>query len=172
MRKSLALIMAGTLVLAGCGGWSESRINPGNWFGKSRSAPVAAAGDAKEINPLIPDKGRKSIFARAEEEDLSVPVARISELRVEPTPNGAIIYASGIASRQGAHELELRQVPDTAEDTLEYTFQVLYPVDPTPAGSEHSRTVRAAVTISEQSLRGIRTIRVSGSENARETRRR
>ena len=171
MRKSLALILAGTLILAGCGGWSDSRINPGNWFGKSRSAPVAVAG-AEATNPLLPEEGRKSIFARAEKEDLSVPVATISELRVEPTPNGAIIYATGIASRQGAHELELRLVPDTAEDTLEYTFHVLYPVDPTPAGNEHSRTLRAAVTISEQNLRGIRTIRVSGAENARETRRR
>ncbi|KPD12444.1 hypothetical protein [Phaeobacter sp. 11ANDIMAR09] len=172
MRKSLALLLTGTLVLAGCGGWSESRINPGNWFGKSRSTPVAAASEAETVNPLLPDKGRKSIFARAEKEDLAVPVSTISELRVEPTPNGAIIYASGIASRQGAHELELRRLPDTAEDTLEYTFHVLYPVGPTPAGSEHSRTVRAAVSVTEQSLRGIRTIRVSGAENARETRRR
>ncbi len=171
MRKSLALILTGTLILAGCGGWRDSRINPGNWFGKSRSAPVAEA-SAEAVNPLLPDEGRKSIFARADKEDLSVPVAQISELRVEPTPNGAIIYASGIASRQGAHEVELRPVPEAADGTLEYTLHVLYPVAATPAGSEHSRTVQAAVTISEQSLRGIRTIRVSGAENARETRRR
>lgn len=171
MRKSLALILAGTLIVAGCGGWRDSRINPGNWFGKSRPAPVAEA-NAEAANPLIPDKGRKSIFARADKEDLSVPVAQISELRVEPTPNGAIIYASGIASRQGAHEVELRPVSEAAEGTLEYTFNVLYPVAPTPAGSAHSRAVRAAVSVSEQELRGIRTIRVSGAENARETRRR
>lgn len=172
MRKSLALILAGTLILSGCGGWRESRINPGNWFGKSRSAPVAVATESEPTNPLLAEEGRKSIFARAEKEDLSVPVAKISELRVEPTPTGAIIYASGIASRQGAHEVELRQVPTTAENTLEYTLHVLYPVSATPAGSEHSRTIQAAVTLSEQDLRGIRTIRVSGAENARETRRR
>ncbi|MFT6459329.1 MAG: hypothetical protein ACJARR_003231 [Pseudophaeobacter arcticus] len=172
MRKSLALILAGTLILAGCGGWRESRINPGNWFGKSRSAPVTVAAEGEPTNPLLAEEGRKSIFARPDKEDLSVPVAKISELRVEPTPNGAIIYASGIASRQGAHKVELRPVADAADNTLEYTLHVLYPVDPTPAGSEHSRTIQAAVTVSEQSLRGIRTIRVSGAENARETRRR
>jgi len=171
MRKSLALILAGTLIVAGCGGWRDSRVNPGNWFGKSSSAPVTVA-DTEVTNPLLPDQGRKSIFARADEEDLSVPVATISDLRIEPTPNGAIIHATGIASRQGAHEVELRLVPEAAENTLEYTLHVLYPVDPTPSGSAHSRTVQAAVTISEQSLRGIRTIRVSGAENARETRRR
>ncbi|MGR3622460.1 hypothetical protein [Pseudophaeobacter sp.] len=171
MRKSLALFLAATLVLSSCGGWRDSRINPGNWFGKSRSTPVEAT-TAEEVNPLIPEREGKSIFARAEEEDLSVPAAQISELRVEPTPTGAIIYATAIAERQGAHELELRLVPDTAPNTLEYTFHLLYPEAPTPVGSEHSRTVRAAVTLSDQSLQGIRLIRVSGSQNARETRRR
>lgn len=171
MRKSLALFLAGTLVLSSCGGWRDSRVNPGNWFGKSKSAPVETVAD-EEVNPLIPEQTRKGIFARAEEEDLSVPAAQISELRVEPTPNGAIIYATAIAERQGAHELELRLVEDTEADTLEYTFRVVYPEAATPVGSEHSRTVRAAVTLSEQTLRPIRLIRVSGEQNVRETRRR
>lgn len=171
MRKSLVLILAGTLILSGCGGWRDSRINPGNWFGKSRSAPIAETTATEVVNPLIPQERRKSIFARAEKEDLSVPVATISDLRVEPTPNGAIIYATAIASRQGAYEVELRQEPDAAEDTLEYTLRVVYPEASTPSGSVHSRTVQAAVTLSEQDLRGIRTIRVNGTENARETRR-
>ncbi|MEP2717518.1 hypothetical protein [Pseudophaeobacter sp.] len=124
------------------------------------------------MNPLIPENGGKSIFARPDPEDLSIPARQISELRVEPTPNGAIIYATAIAARQGAHDLELRRVPDTDPDVLEYTFRVVYPVAATPSGSEHSRTVQAAVTVSKQFLREVRIIRVIGAENQRETRRR
>lgn len=171
MRKSIALILAGTLVLAGCGGWRDSRVNPGNWFGKSKSAPVAVTADS-DVNPLIPEKEGKSIFARPEAEDLSVPVAQISALRVEPTPTGAIIHVTAIAERQGAYQIELRPVPDAAAGTLEYAFLVLYPEGTTATGTPHSRTVQAAVTVSDQDMQGIRVIRVSGAENARETRRR
>ena len=172
MRKSLALFLAATLVLSNCGGWRDSRVNPTNWFGKSKSAPVESATDEEEVNPLIPEQQTKGIFARAAEEDFSEPVTQISELRVEPTPTGAIIYATAIADRQGAHDVELRRVDDTEADTLEYVFRVVYPEAATPVGSEHSRTVRAAVTLSEQTLRPIRVIRVTGAANQRETRRR
>ena len=171
MRKSLALILAGTLVLAGCGGWRDSRVNPGNWFGKSQPAPVAVSTDAN-VNPLIPDRKTKSIFARAEKEDLSVPVAQISALRVEPTPTGAIIHATAIAERQGAYKIDLRRLPNAEAGTLEYSFMVLYPEADTATGTPHSRTVQAAVTVTDQDMQGIRVIRVSGAENARETRRR
>ncbi|CUH87353.1 hypothetical protein PH5382_01280 [Phaeobacter sp. CECT 5382] len=170
MRISLALFLAGTLVLAGCGGWRDSRVNPGNWFGKSKSVPVATE-VAEETNPLIPERQGKSIFARKEAEDLSVLVAEISALRVEPTPTGAIIYATGVAERQGAHELQLRRLDDSPAGTLEYSFNVLYPEAQTATGSIHSRTVHAAVTLSEQDMAGIRLIRVNGATNARDTRR-
>lgn len=171
MRKSLALFLAGTLILAGCGGWRDSRANPGNWFGKSRSAPVAVE-VADDVNPLIPSPGEgKSIFAREEAEDLSVLVAEISALKIEPTPTGAIIYVTGVADRQGAHHLELRLVEGSAPDTLEFTFNTLYPDDATETGSIHSRTVHAAATVSDQDMAGIRTIRVSGANNARDSRR-
>lgn len=171
MRKSLALILAGTLVLAGCGGWRDSGMNPGNWFGKSKSTPVAVSADP-DVNPLIPERKTKSIFAKAEKEDLSVPVAQISDLRVEPTPTGAIIHVTAIAERQGAYQIELRRLPDAATGTLEYVFRVLYPEGTTATGTPHSRTVQAAVTVTEQDMQGIRVIRVSGAKNARETRRR
>ncbi|WP_162843581.1 hypothetical protein [Pseudophaeobacter leonis] len=171
MRKSLALILAGTLVLAGCGGWRDSRGNPGNWFGNSKTAPVPGSADPN-VNTLIPQRRAKSIFARAEKEDLSVPVAQISQLRVEPTQTGAIIHVTAIAERQGAYKIDLRRLPDAEAGTLEYTFMVLYPEAATATGTPHSRTVQAAVTVSDQDMQGIRLIRVSGAENARETRRR
>ncbi len=99
MQKPLTVLLVASLLLAGCGGWSESRLNPGNWFGKSRPAPVAAA---EEVNPLIP-KSSKGIFSRPEREDVTVPIAEVTELRVDPTTTGAIIYAEGVAARQGPY---------------------------------------------------------------------
>lgn len=171
MRKTLALFLAGTLILAGCGGWRDSRVNPGNWFGKSNSVAVATDSDATDVNPLLPERQGKSILAREEPEDLSVLVAEISALKVEPTPTGAIIYATGVAERQGAHEVQLRPALDSPAGTLEFTFNVVYPEGATAKGSVHSRSVHAAVTLSDQDLAGIRTIRVNGANNARDSRR-
>ena len=169
MRKSLAFFLAGTLVLSSCG-WRESRVNPVNWFGKSRSAPVEAP--AENLNPLIPAKTKVGLFSKREEEDTSVLVAEITALKVEPTPSGAIIYASALAARQGAHKVELRAIETDDPTVLEYAFRVVYPRLATSTGTPHSRSLHAAVTLSEQDLRGVHIIRIKGASNIRETRRR
>lgn len=171
MRRSLSVLLAASLVLAGCGGWSDSRINPRNWFGPAEPAVVVAG--AAETNPLIPT--RVSIFARPAAEDVSLPIARVSELRIEPTATGAIVYAKGIAGRQGPYQTELRPVStlEEAEDgILVLSFRVVYPPYQTPAGNELSRTVNEAHTLSRADLRTIRVVRVTGRDNALETRRR
>lgn len=167
MRKSLLVLVAASLVLAGCGGWGTSRVNPKNWFGHSR--PVAA--DSAR-NPLMPARSR--MFARAKAEDKSLPIARVTELRIEPTTTGAIVYAAGVAGRQGPYQAELRPVStseETAAGTLVLSFLVVYPPYDTPAGSALSRTVHEAHTLSAQDLRAIKMIRVTGRDNALESRR-
>lgn len=173
MRKPLIVLLAAGLVLVGCGGWSDSRTNPRNWFGNSRSAASEIPQDASAANPLIPRQS--AITKRPDAEDLSVAIAAITELRVKRTTTGAIIHVIGIASRQGAHKTELRIDPvteDTPSDILSFTFRVIYPKDPTPVGSEHTRTIHEAYSLSNQDLRGIRLIRVRGEQNVMETQRR
>ena len=102
MRKSLILLVVASLVLASCG-WRDSRVNPRNWFGRSKE--VAAAPAPEQVNPLIPKS--RGVFSKPIRPDTSVPVARVTELRVEQTNSGAIIYASGIAARQGAYGARL-----------------------------------------------------------------
>ena len=175
MRKQVILLSAAALVLSNCGGWRDSRVNPTNWFGRSNSTPVEqTTAEAKVVNPLLPRSEGRGFFSRPEAEDLSVPAATITELRVEPTAAGAIIYAVAQTSRQGAFDAELRPVEGAAEDpaVLELTFRVVYPDFATPVGPERSRTVRAAHTVSTQDLAPVRTIRVIGAQNIRETRRR
>ncbi|MFC3118375.1 hypothetical protein ACFOHS_09550 [Jhaorihella thermophila] len=80
---------------------------------------------------------RSGLLSRPEAEDLSVPIARITELRVEPTTTGAIIYAKGVATRQGPYATSLRPVStpeQIADGLLVLSFRVTYPAQPTPSG--------------------------------------
>lgn len=173
MHKPLTALLLAGLILAGCG-WRNSRLNPGNWFGKNHSEPVAAA-QAEPTNPLVPKKTRKSVFAKPTAEDLSLPITQVTKLEVEPTNTGAIIYVEGVAARQGPYAVQLRDIStpeETADGVLSLSFRVTYPDKSTPQGSEFSRTVRAAKTLSKGKLAPIRTIRVVGETNAQVTRRR
>ncbi|EBA17623.1 lipoprotein, putative [Roseobacter sp. SK209-2-6] len=170
MRKSLVIFLVGTLAVSSCG-FRDSRVNPLNWFGKSRSVEVAST-STEATNPLIPVTDRIGLFARAEAEDKSVLAKEILALKVEPTPAGAIIHATALGARQGAHKLALRAIETEDPSVLEYEFRVIYPESATQTGSTHSRTLNVAVTLSKQDLRGTKLIRVKGSSNIRETRRR
>lgn len=168
MQKPLALTLAGALVLAGCG-WKESRVNPVNWFGKSEPVEVVVT---ENTNPLLPQKEQKrGLFDKREDVDNSVLVGQLAELRIDRTNIGAIIHATAIADRQGAYDVELRPVEHTEQDVLTLEFRVVYPEDPTVAGSDYSRTVRAARSVTHQGLEGIRLIRVLAAQNALESRR-
>lgn len=171
MRKPLLLLLVASLVLASCG-WRDSRVNPRNWFGRSKE--VAVVTDTATVNPLIPR--RSSVLERRKTVDRSVKIGRVTELRIEPTNVGAIIYASGIADRQGAYLAQLRPlnqdlIPDE-NGVMVFDFVVTYPSRATAQGSELTRTVHEAYTISAQHLAGIRVIRVEAAQNAQESRRR
>ncbi|MCV2889897.1 hypothetical protein [Ruegeria aquimaris] len=174
MLKPLTVLVTAGMMLSACGGWRDSRVNPSNWFGPSNPAPVAASADA-DANPLIPSGGGKGLFARPDPVDNTIPITRVTELKVEPTTTGAIVYAVGIANRQGAFDAELRRVvseENAKAGILAYTFRVDYPEDATPQGAENTRTVRAAASLTRKDLAGIKLIRVEGQQGALETRRR
>ena len=173
MRITFGALLIGTLVLSSCGGWRDSRINPTNWFGKSRESRVEASVD-ENLNPLIPqEEDRANLLGSRDEvqEDRSLPIALIKDMSISRTPTGAIVTVVGEAARNGAYDAVL--VPTEAQDPgeLEYTFRVTYPEKATYRGTEATRTIRAAVSLSNQDLRGVHRIRVVGKENARESRR-
>lgn len=169
MRKSFTVLLAGSVFLAGCGGWGGSRLNPGNWFGGGRS--VATSADA--ANPLIPQGS--SLISRPKAVDRSEKIAVISELAIEREPGGAIIRAKGIGARQGAYAARLAPInADMVSEngTLSFDFLVVYPKAATPVGTELSRSVDVAFTMTNQQLEGVSVIRVNGVQNAQESRRR
>lgn len=167
MKKTLSVLVLSALVLSSCGAVRDSRLNPMNWFGRSTSEPVVQQG---EVNPLIPRR-RSSIF-RAEKESAygGWLVAEVSELTVERRPGGAIIHATGVADYQGPYDLKLVKLDsETGEGVLTYELKAYQPLG--GVGSEWSRTVSAAVWLTDNDLAGIGTIRVKGARNIRTARR-
>lgn len=155
--------------MSSCGVIRDSKVNPRNWFG--RSDEIRREVEAETVNPLIPVEDKVDLVRKAEEEETRVLLDAVTEMRVERTPTGAIIYATGLPARQGAFDVALRPNEDAEDGVLELEFVVNYPEFATQRGSEFSRTVRAAYSLSNGDLRDVRLIRVLAAENARETRR-
>lgn len=173
MNKTFTLLVVGALGLSACG-FGQSRLNPVNWFGQSRSVPIE--GEAAEaVNPLIPKTG--GLFSRTPEEKeayLGRPFEQITTLAIERVPGGAIVRATGLAARQGIYEVQLTPAnPDeeAVNSVLTYRLEGIRPTRPTPVGTKPTREVTAARKLTDQQLRGVRSIRVEGVENARVARR-
>lgn len=172
MRVLIPVLLMSTLVLSGCGGWSDSRANPKNWFGNSRSETVIASdpaqGGAEEVNPLIERDRRDSIFSR----DRRAPtydgtlVDQITALSVEPTTTGAIVKVTGVTLRQGAFDVRLvRDNEDGPVDgVMSYSLRALQPVN-TPQGNQRTREIQAGDFLSSNELALTRVIRVQGARN-------
>lgn len=162
MRKSIAVLVILSMALSACG-WRDSRINPVNWFGNSRSAPVPAQ-DPGQTNPLIPDRS-SSIFKRRNQEApyLGSPVDQITALSVEPSGGGAIIRVTGRTLRQGAYDVRLVAANDgtPVDGLLTLELRAMQP-DDTPQGPEATRRVHAGRFVSDQDLSRISAIRVVG----------
>ncbi|WP_292293194.1 hypothetical protein [Marivita sp.] len=171
MRKPVTLLILATVALTGCAAINESRFNPLNWFGSSQPDPAAMDVANAEVNPLIPQR-RISIFRSSQPEAFQgQPVAEITELLVERRPGGAIIRATGQASRAGPFDVRL--IADTTgEDpsALVLDLKALQSLGPRNVGPR-ARQVTVARWITDQDLRGIRAITVRGATNARTVRR-
>lgn len=173
MRKTLILLLATALTLSACGTIRDSRVNPFNWFGPSRSVPVAA--QRENANPLIPR--RNGFFSRGRAREtvyVGRPFEQITDVTVEPVPGGAIVRATGLAARQGIYDVRL--TPVTADETAEngvlaYRLEGVRPRRNTPVGAVPTREVIAARRLTDQQLFGVREIRVEGQLNAQVSRR-
>lgn len=163
------LLLCGALALAGCGGGlSDSWVNPGNWFGQSRSEAINPDG---QVNPLIP---KRSVFKRKVVEYQGSAVAQIKSLKIERKPGGAIIKVIGVADGIGYYDVRLRSDNDgiPVKGVLSYTLTAERPSNLIRGGGEAARQINAARLVSDQDLAGVRTIVVKGAQNQRSTRRR
>ena len=148
MGKWMVTAVVTAAVLVGCGRVSESRLNPFNWFGGD-SETVAATPDTT-----------------AEVRD-DVLIAQVLNLKVEPTPGGAIISTLGLASTQGFWEAVLVPVNNQDGTGLTFEFRVKQPVIAAPVGANAAREVLAGTFLSTQTLGDARTITIVAGQNRR-----
>lgn len=172
MRKSISTLLVATLVLSACATVRDSRVNPLNWFGQSRSEPVEVV---ENTNPLIPKRG--GLFARDRERAAAYqgrPFDQVSDLRVERVPGGAIVRATGLAERQGIYAVQLTPENEDLEPVdgvLTFRLEGVLPDRATRIGAVPTREVTAGFQLTDGDLRGVRTIRVEGARNVRSVRR-
>lgn len=178
MRLLTTSLLVATLTVSACGTIRDSRINPFNWFGNSRSEPVRPDPRA-QTNPLIPaEGGRQGLFNSLREQAevyTGSPVDQVSSLVIERVPGGAIVRASGISSYDGPYGVRLTPATEDGEPVdgvLTYRLQAERPRDAGRTTSQQVRTVTAAVHLTDRELSQVRVIRVEGVRNAQSTTRR
>lgn len=177
MRLTLSALLVATLTLSACSAMRDSRMNPANWFGNSRSEPVAQDTPA-ETNPLIPADRGPGLFASLRDQTelyVGTPVDRITGLVIERVPGGAIVRATGVVDEDRVYDVRL--ITDSDENVpvdgvLTYRLSAVHSDRPTRTLSERVRTVTAARRLTDQELAEIRVIRVEGVRNAQSTTRR
>lgn len=150
MISRLTLMFCCGLILAGCGGLRESRLNPFNWFGRSRVV------ETQVVDTTIAPDGRQL-------------VAELIDMQVDPLPGGAIIRAEGRAATQGYWdaELVLREGPEADPANPVYDFRIFPPETPAATSTPQSREVAVALYLSDVQLARITGITVQGANSAR-----
>ena len=154
MKRTVVSLLVVAVSVSACGSIRDSRMNPLNWFGESRSqAPTLG-----QISDTIDNRAL---------------VARISGLSVENTSSGAIVRAEGQTPSAGWWDAEL--IPENfgrpVDGVLTFRFVAAAPREPVPGTSEALRTLTAAYALSQAQLDVTSSIVVTGGENSRRARR-
>lgn len=162
MRTSFTALLILTLTLSAC----ASRMNPMNWFGRSKQEIVVG-----EKNTLIP---QLSGFSKKPDVYSGRLVGKVNELKVEKVPGGAIIRATVIANGHGTFDVRL--TPENKDElpvngVLSYRFEALQSRSGIASGSSQSRSIVVAHRVTDQTLQNVRSIRVLAADNAMVSRR-
>ena len=150
MIRHISLALVTCTVVSACGSVSESRLNPLNWFGRSQSADAVVTPASQQAQNLV---------------------RQVTSFRAESVPDGAILSATGLPPRQGYFDGRLVQIQTEEAGVLSFEFQIEEPFTSTAIGPDRSRELVVGMFISEQTLSGVRLIRVSGQSNALTVRR-
>ncbi len=148
MTRPLLAALALTMLLSACGTIRDSRFNPLNWFGGTRSAPATLGPSELVVDnrPLV---------------------AQVTALAIERTSTGAIVRAEGLTPTQGWWDGEL--VPQTSlrpiDGVVVYHFRIASPGRTTRVSTPQSRSVTVATTLSQAELDAIREVVVVGAGN-------
>ena len=151
MTRPILALIALSLVLAGCSGVRQSRMNPLNWFGSSTEESV--------VGPV------------RLENDNRVLVQSVTSMSIERTSSGALVRAEAQMAGQGWWDAALvaENGGRPVDGVLTYRFVAAAPRGPMPGG--RPQTLVVATPVSEYLLEEVSTVVVRGASNSRSTRR-
>jgi hypothetical protein len=155
MRRTI-VVMAMLTVLSGCGGFSQSSLNPFTWFGDGSDAP----------DTLVPVE--QVLFT-----DSRPLVPEVARVEVDPTPGGIILRAVGLPPTEGFWDGELiveNANPTPVDGVLSFQFRIQQPPFTSTPGTPRSREVFVGRFITWQELDGVTSLRVVGERNERSVR--
>ena len=156
--RTVTFFLCLALGLTACARITESRLNPFNWFGPSQR--VVATPVQQQVRPLVPEGAIRVV------QDRRTVIDRVIDVRVNRTPTGAIVEATGVAATQGYFHAELVPV-SLANGTLTYDFRVEAPPAFEVVGSEFSRRITAAERLDRDEVAAIRRVVVRGARESR-----
>ncbi len=154
MKVIVASPLAVLFLVSACtsSGVSADRLNPVNWF-KTNT-------EAEQIEEMA---------APAVSEDSRELLPVISSLEAQPfgSDGGVILIAAGVPPTFGYYDAALVPVNDgqPIEGELVYEFRAAPPVGDVEVGTEESRELTVARTLTVNELRGVETIRVIAGAN-------
>ncbi len=153
MKRLITACLIATIAVAGCARVRDSKLNPFNWFGRSKAEQtvvVDSNGIPQDPRPLV---------------------QQVTALDVARQPGGAIVRASGLPPTQGWWEAELLPENDgiAVDGVLTYRFVVKQPLEATRSSTPQSRELTAAVYLSDIRLQDVRKIVVQGASNSMST---
>ncbi len=152
MIRRAATVLMICATLAACGG-SGGSFNPFNWF-----------------RPAQPDAQNQAVLreAGATSTERRPLVDQVVSLRIEQTPGGAIVHATGLPPTQGWHTAELvaRNDGRPVDGVLTFEFRIIPPFGFERVINQQSREVIVAAYLSDIALSGVSAIRVVGAQSA------
>jgi hypothetical protein len=153
MKRLITACLIATIAVAGCARVRDSKLNPFNWFGRSKAEQtvvVDSNGIPQDPRPLV---------------------QQVTALDVARQPGGAIVRASALPPTQGWWEAELLPENDgiAVDGVLTYRFVVKQPLEATRSSTPQSRELTAAVYLSDIRLQDVRKIVVQGASNSMST---
>ena len=148
LRPTAALLTLS--LLAGCSGFSQSRLNPLNWFG--------------------PREGMVTEFSIEKPADPRPLIEMIVEMKIEKLPTGALVRATGRAATQGYWMADLVVNEVDENGNLVIDFRAIPAGEGAAVSTPRSREITAAVSLRADTLASAKRIIVRGAQNEKSAR--
>lgn len=146
--KNCVVLSTSILILAGCSEGNLGNLNPLTWFGNDSQTAEAS------VDLVV--------------EDARIMVPQVTNVSQFPITNGLIITASGMPNTQGFWDPVLLPLNDEMpmDGYINYELKASAPTEEPNVGTNESRQLEAALTITEDKLENVIGIRVIALENS------